>query len=585
MRKALFLLLFLVPFASAQAQDFGCGRDTNRDSSVSNLCPGADQDADLYTVEQGDCDDTDWQIFPGVSTTKGCTSGQIRTCKADGTGYTACSGATFCPNTADTRMYPDEVAGGNCYYFSPTGDNATGTGTFANPWRDLRKISNGFAGRHTPMAGDKFILLGGSYSGSFGATNHFFAGASDDCTATQRCSIICRPGDACAFNFTGDANDYSKLNVFGDFWNIRGLEVLGGNGRGINATAGAKDIRISLNYVHDHDGTADNNLSGISFDQGADGRAHHNFVANICDAGAVGGCLNQNNFGIEVYRGATTIVEANIVNNSVTSFGGIRSKHADYNSVHVFRANYINNVERGGWFGSRNLTVENNLVLPTQQGLVYAEVGGTSYFGDATFRNNTIIIPSGGGVGVAMNPWRTYNANGTLAANSCSGNYIGPVTFSGNIVQSARVGIGTEQRLFAISIYGPDSLRQASVGAGLINLSGNCYHSTAAETTLFGEFENNNGDLTCSGRGSFGGSYTLATWQTASGTSPNNKPAFDSGSVVANPTLAANTHLPTANCLSHGYRNSWVTVGVNPGSGGSNATNRSWVNLFFRRRR
>lgn len=566
------------------APDFGCGRDTNRNGSVAALCSGADQDADGYTVAQGDCDDTRWEIFPGVSTAQGCTTGQWRTCKADGSGYTACSASTFCPNTADTRLYPDESAGGNCYYFNPvTGNNTTGDGSAGNPWQDLRKISSGFSGRYTPVAGDKFIVRGGTTSATFGTTNYLLLENGRDCTASQRCTIICDPRDNCVGDWTGNATVFSKFNMRGNYWNLRGFEITGGAGPGVNVNDGAVDVRTSLNYVHDHDGIASDNLAGIKYDQSAYGRAHHNRVEDICDVEDAEGCLDTNIWDIEIYRGVSTTVEYNILVNNTKQYGCIRSKHADYASVHVFRGNYCSNISLGGLFASRNLTVENNLIS-ADQGLSYRDPGGTSYFGDAVYRNNTIIIPSTGTAGVALTPHRRWDASGNgQAADSagtlpdgCSGDYFGPVTFSGNLIQSARTTLNQDQRLLSIGTYSPDSLRANWTTPGNWSMSGNCFYNTNGLTTLFGEFEANNGDLTCAGRGVNGGNYTLSTWQAA---------GFDTGSVVANPSLDTNTYLPAANCLSHGYRNNWVTVGANLSIGGSNSTGRTLFPIWNRRSR
>ena len=146
----------------AGTTDLGCGRDTNGDGIVNNLCLGDDQDFDGYTTAQGDCDDADWQIYPETLTSKGCGVGQYRSCRADGSGYGPCTNLS--------ALSKSDIGMGvlNIYWVAPNGTTGTNGGTYANPW-DYRCLSqsNGYVCSHTPQPGDAFIFKAGRYTTTY----------------------------------------------------------------------------------------------------------------------------------------------------------------------------------------------------------------------------------------------------------------------------------------------------------------------------------------------------------------------------------------------------------------------------------
>ena len=73
--------------------DIGCGRDTNFDGSIDRWCPatnaGLDADNDGFLVAD-DCNDYDPNIYPGIKDVSGCSAGQYRYCKRDGS-WSSCA--------------------------------------------------------------------------------------------------------------------------------------------------------------------------------------------------------------------------------------------------------------------------------------------------------------------------------------------------------------------------------------------------------------------------------------------------------------------------------------------------------------
>ena len=167
----LFLVLFLFFVSEAMAADIGCGRDTDRNGSVDNYCPGTDQDFDGYAVTQGDCDDTNWQIFPGTLTSSGCSAGSFRTCAANGSGYNSCKALS-------SMTYSDIGSGATrLFWIGPSGSTDLHAGdSYSNP-ADYRCIgdktynstcrSDMRNGTNDIPAGTAFLFLAGTCNTSY----------------------------------------------------------------------------------------------------------------------------------------------------------------------------------------------------------------------------------------------------------------------------------------------------------------------------------------------------------------------------------------------------------------------------------
>lgn len=552
MKYLLVILLFVSP---ALATDIGCGRDTDRNGSVDTACAGTDKDNDGFP-DSTDCDDNDWGIYPGVPTGKGCSAGQWRQCKLDGTGYTSCTASTYCPTTSDLTLHTGDTITA-CKYFATTGNNSTGDGSSGNPYLDYRKISEGFSGNITPTAGTAYIMRGGTYSNQTYTylTTKWFAliGTGRDCTTANPCVLMCYPGETCVIehDIAGDG-EFAQIEIAdADHWRVYGFEMDRndtGEGTSILGYNGAQDLIVARNYVHNVDGIASNNLAGINFDQGATGSIDHNFVQDICDTAAGCGALNNN--GLLMFRGGAQTVAYNTVISTVGTYSGFRIKHADYASTYNVHHNYFSGFGKGFLSSARNGTFTDNLLAGITGACIdISNQGGVSFFGDETIARNTCVT---GGDGITYWPHRTHNTDNSSAANSCSGNAYAGAVASYNIIQNTAASRGATDGGFVSWQYYEEASNETAF-LGLLTADHNVYYSTNGLTSnMFNYWGGNSVVSGCTQQGPTGVIYgTLAAAQAGSGSGvvPANN---ENGSQQTNPGLAANTYIP-ANVSSSTY--------------------------------
>jgi hypothetical protein len=544
------ILALLLLTSTALAADFGCGRDTDRNGSVDNLCPGGDQDYDGVAAADGDCDDGDWQIFPGVSTGKGCTAGQWRTCKADGTGWTSCSSAQWNPTNAAQRLWADDATDSVVYFDDAAGSNSTGDGSFGNPYQDLRKISVGYSGAITPANRTAYILRGGTYDTDYSSSGNWHARISTSCA--DNCIIACYPGETCILRHTDSAKTFYQMVFNASGWWVDGIEfdrADTGEGGAIDfredtgAGAAATNLRARRIYAHNMDGVDNDNLSALRCEQGSTCRFTHNYIADIWDSADPG---DQNTGGIVFFRGGANQAKFNvIVNNGSQNLDfGIKVKHAAYASSYLIEGNYISGHGRGIAYGSRNTTIRRNLIIGAATGIEHGDQGGPSYSGDNLIEYNTVVVSDNG---FQLNPRKSYNINASGAADECSGDYEGEFLHQYNVIQNSRSSFNQENAILTFDTYRSDLLRADYLVGGLLLFSNNCYYSTTSQTLLVNEYAANNGNLTCAGRGDLGGRITLAEWQAA----PYSN---DAGTTATNPSLASGTYFAESmSCEDKGY--------------------------------
>jgi hypothetical protein len=563
-----------VPFF-AHAADIGCGRDTDRNGSVDNYCTGDDADFDGYTTAQGDCDDNNWQVYPGISVATGCSAGQYRTCKAAGTGWTSCvstSTTPYCPNSADTTTHAGKVAL-NCYYIDPVSGNDANAGTYASPWQTLGKISFNVSGRHAPSAGDAFILLGGSYArhaNPYLGYDITMYNRSVSGTATNPIWVINYPGAAPVFDDVA-AETASVYNYLTDYWIFSGIEIDGNDVGGKlllvdgDATTANPNYTVLQNmYIHNVDCTrSDDGSCGMKI-QGGTGTGdivgvtiRNSFWADNIDQEDAGG---DGSYSIGVFRAKDLTIENNvIVASSPTGATGVCTKHSNANSSQTIRGNYFSgftaasgSIQAVG-IGAPATTINNNLFVGS--GLTIRDFGGARYVKDVLIENNTFTNVSRILAGTID---RGYDEDGTSAADTCSGDYYGDVTIQKNIITSNAASYPAEGRLYEISTYGSDANFATWVTGGLLQVDQNCYYNTLSTALAFGLYASNNADTSCTGRGNNGQEYSWAQWQSA---------GYDAAGFNENPTLSATLKATSTNCEAWGYRNSITdatSIGIPP---------------------
>lgn len=523
--------LFVSPLTFAT--DIGCGRDTDRNGSVDTLCIGSDQDNDGYTEAQGDCDDTDWQIFPGTPSTKGLSAGHYRVCKADGSGWTAdttSSVTPYCPSGDYTTTSGKSAT--TCYYFDQaSGNDSTGNGSWANPWKTPNKISYNNGSKYTAQAGDAFIFKSGTYTetAQVDAPNDrvlFFWAAG---TSSNHIWIIGYPGTKPIFQGAIDFYDVGYTHL----WNI---EITQGSldSQGLIARGVSTNVDVALMYIHDKQGVKANNMACIQFTQGGDNSyIHHNFVSDCDDPDAA------QPSGHSIYVGQQDSGERVEYNNMINSDDGhtehcIYEKHLRYASSGILKNNYCqNSTTLVGSSGGQNRTIQNNLAVNCDTGIELYNSAGPTFFGGTLIENNTFIC----NYAVNTKPAHSHNTDGTTTGvvnETCGGN--DPTwevsTYRYNILSSTLSNFEAQLH----GVYKADEMYTLWHTNGAWNTHHNGYYSSGSSTLKMGMFSDNNGcGTTCCNSGSLG-----TTWSTLATIQAN---GYEAGSVQADPQLAANTYL------------------------------------------
>lgn len=551
--KLLFTLLLLLAFNS-YAADIGCGRDTDRNGSVDNYCPGSDADFDGYSVAQGDCDDTEWQIFPGTLTEKGCSEGSFRKCAADGSGYTSCKALS-------SMTYSDIGSGATrLFWIGPSGSTALHAGdSYSNP-ADYRCIgdttynstcrSDMRNGTNDIPAGTAFLFLAGTYNTSYveGEEYHQLYLGYGIGTATNPIYLQGDPTGAAeiVIQGTSTSNYRAGIKVYESAYvYIDKMKVSGGYGRGGAIEFYTSDYgKVTRSTVLDVDGNGgSDNLSGISALCGR-GTSHgcviatHNLVEDVYNTSVP---TNPNNSCIVFYEGEGAKINYNVCLNTRTggAGSGIKYKHSQSYTTYEMIGNFVQNtaadcIETGAPHG----VIRYNLLLGCgtdnyQDCIQVGNVGGGCYFNDLLVEYNTC---EGGNMlnfypvtdyGPIGDPALTFRKNVSVdnkTVYSCGGSMQCPV----NILQ-----------------YGLDTLYDDVMTAGSNNgkkfsITENCWYnsvSTAFQATVFGTNDAPEKDQ--------GAEYaSWSSWAAA---------GVETGSFNENPSFNAIKNSTSTNCKTFGY--------------------------------
>ena len=597
------MLLFACILATnANAADIGCGRDTDRNGNVDNWCPGVDKDFDGYTLAQGDCDDEDWNIQPGRVTTKGCSAGEYRTCKASGAGYTACvASATtpYCP-TGDHVIKTGQAAL-NCYYFNAaTGSNATGDGSYANPWQTGEKISTGASGAHSVVAGDAFIFINGgtAYPEFLLDTSKKAIWISNkDGTSSNPIYFLGYPGNKPVMN--GRILLYeSDYHVVRDF-ELTPTSAFATDNQDVHMYAlGAPNyIDIAGLYIHDTLADRYSNVGCINVAQGGIvPYIHHNYVSNCLDKDdpfSVYGdqSYSSPNIYVNIPKQSSRIEYNSAINSTYAELGNttwheacIQEKHMKYEYQNGYRStikgNYCLNAKSLVYSsGAFNRDITNNLFVAgfpqTGEGthaITIASQAGTFHFGGTVIENNTTI--SSGFLGISA-AWQyrtdeTYSAQAYLEKCSCEyGVDCGatdrlPTTWVESTVQK-NIIVSTRSTFNPvwIGVYSPDITYTLFTNGGdcKYHLDYNGYYSSGSSTLKLEYFTNNTGctDYCCSS-GSLGSQLSgLANIRSGAC-------GWETNAVQEDPQLASGTYIPAnTKMATWGYAGNFTSSGT-PGT-------------------
>lgn len=528
----------------------------NDSTKCYKLCPGGDKDLDGYASDV-DCDDENKAIYPGQATTAGCTGAEVRTCGSNGQ-WSACA-AFSC----------DATGSGTCKFFSPTGNNSTGDGSYGNPWLSLGKVSNwtntpGYT-LHTPVAGDRYYLLAGTYTGVENMVSDISGGVfrcqSRDGTSDNRIQIKTYPGAAVVIDMNNsDSNQKDAFYLLScDYWDIEGvgayLTIRDGYGRGITSyeQTGSEFRNISIINM---DGVANDNHSAMFISTGTSVVIEGLFTGDTIDTITGGNDLNVTNFVAWRMAGLSMKAFSSYWTDATKDHIHWKVKHTNYDSSYLLE----NATFQNGWTavssGDSDIIIRDfraldvNASTTPQAAIIIRDNGGTSFFrGDGLIENGT-LKNSGG---FLFTPNKQYDKDDpyTAAADACSSDasMAGIIEVTNVIIEDDRASYNVDSRVINLDPYGADYFHDEWFLGGefsdvsRLNPNNNCYFNTQAAALSFGAYESNSFTV-CGVDTNSGSTYTFAAWQSA---------GFDAGTYNEDPTLTDELVAESSNCVGRGF--------------------------------
>lgn len=393
------------------------------------------------------------------------------------------------------------------YYIDPQAGNDSHSGlspqeAYRSPAKLVSQYASLQPAGHVDLApGDTVVLMPGvhNYSYLYGEGQWqglFFRDIHG--TADNPITVRGMPG-AEVRNTAPDGTEMSAIYVLqSSFVNIENLDV-SGYGSPV-AVAESQHIAIRDNYIHDADGLAYNNLSGLYLTGNRDVWVEDNFFADNYDRQRIG---NQNNRHIVVFGSIDTHIIGNtMINQNPTAGMGVDYKHlggltAAETGVYEVAYNTIVNANGVG-IGSAapNSHLHHNILVNSGE-IRLADFGGTNQLANELVEYNTIVntgvAPVAGGL--------EYNPN------EYPGYPLGKVTWRNNIVVDKRNYGHSDSSTVVIDRYGGDEFYRRVIEGGLFEADGNLYQTQ--EPARFDIYGANHGNY-----GSLGERSSFEQWQT-----------------------------------------------------------------------
>ena len=535
----IFLVIFLFFTTEAMAADLGCGRDTDRSGTVDQMCPGGDTDFDGYTVAQGDCDDTEWQIYPGTLNSKGCSAGSFRVCNRDGSGYGSCTALADISTAQIGQAYGGTPL--NIYWVSASGTTGGSGGTYASPWA-LRCIGNdnGETCSHTVTAGDAFIIKAGTYNSYYtehGNKRHIYI-YSRTATATNPIYVIGDPTGTAELvgQGTSTSDEVIVMNIDDvDYIVLDNFKIHGGFGAGV-FTKDSNYIDISRMNIYSLDGNGGySNLSGIYMATLTHSNAHHNLISDVYNTAAP---TNENNTQIVLFKGNDQKANYNAVYTTLSGGAGrgIKFKHGSSDSASFeLIGNYVDNsYDSCIEFCQKNGTIKNNLLTncngnsASRAGFCINNIDGGGYpvFNNTVVEYNTCY----------NSPFMQFLDTNSESTSEAYGSPA--LTNRYNVIQDEQTTYSCDGCFMVrYDHYGTQSVYNDVVGNNKAIWNNNCYYNSASTALRFSVFGGSSG--------TFGHLYE--SWSAWTGAS------YDSGSYNENPSLDSIKNATSTHCAGWGY--------------------------------
>lgn len=536
---------FLASASFCFAADVGCGRDTDRNGSVDAMCGGADADFDGYTITQGDCDDASADMFPGITTTTGCGTGQYKTCALDGSGYTSCS--TIATSTCSS--------GSGSTYWVDCDAASDGTGTFASPYQDFKHLTYYYytttppAGHHSVTAGDCIRVKGTCDVKTDTGVQYGEAVMSlrnnTDGTAETPIVITRWPGATTALIGATDQKDGLYIEgtnyVYVSQLKFSSTSTNDGNGLRFTELVGQ---RVYGNEFTAISGNCNENTAAINV-AGTDAIVRNNKIWDL-HGSSTGNAANCT--GIAGWKGDGNVVAYNTIGevSADASAYGIKWKHGEKDTTTYdleIEGNLIYGVPIGIAAAQPNTTVEGNFIsIGTGDYCVgFTDLGGDNALINETIRYNTCLAGASGYFFYGL-PNATYvqSANWDITHNV--------------FVSTKATGVTGENAVIAIAWYADNTEYANFIGADALTVSNNCYYQANAQTLQWSVYGRNT-------TYNLGEDSNFVTWQAENRAGGNDRWAMDANSYVENPSIVAGAATST-NCALRG-----VQFGGTPGGG------------------
>jgi hypothetical protein len=503
-----------------------CGDSIDQDCDGADLlCSGTDQDRDGFTTN--DCDDTNRNVYPGISVacSAACGTG-TKTCQSSGA-FSDCSCSALCEATGS----------GSCYYISQFTGSDSNSGSFQSPWKSFHNIKSKTGSSEQPPnyvalgAGDVVYVMSGTYDQShqYSATERyafFFRGLH--ATADNPITVKAYPGAHVLL--TRRETGPSVYILQSSHIILEGFEVQSQEGDGIWMNE-ADSIEIRNVWVHDVDGVDNDNLSGVKFTRTTNSRLHHSKLHDNYDRtnADTGGSATQNSRNVVLFKGGNNRIDHSIIFQSPSITADktgacVTYKHSQEveDSIFEFDNNMMWNCKfvsvGSASFGTR---IHHNLIINSEP-IRLGDFGGPAHQRDVIIENNTLVNTPA----IIHNPTDTYGA-------------IGLMTFRDNIVVDNSSTYNSIEGLVEIYIYGSDAIYNTVVGGNNLSFSNNCYYNEGLPSPQFNLFSRNGGS-----NGSLGHYYTIEGWQGL---------GYDTNSSIAAPALDAYNAPTNPTCQNKGW--------------------------------
>ncbi|MDZ7938377.1 MAG: right-handed parallel beta-helix repeat-containing protein [Rhodoferax sp.] len=265
-----------------------------------------------------------------------------------------------------------QVTSSGFYFVAPSGNDSTGTGTLAQPWRSLASALNHGA------TGDTLYVRAGTYTGGFNFTNGKIN------------RLIAYPGDATpALDLA-----YTNVNIRTSRTWVEGLEIYNLSHHGFSVDGDQDELVFRRNTVHHlYDPSQSENPAFIFFwDNQYYDRiiVQDNTFHDLFDRGSgLHGDTTANYHGgaLVLYNVRSSLVE----NNEVWAIDGPCIKDKDNGQRNTFRGNYLHDCEGGSVHLSSQYTQDRIEVSWNVLRGSIAVGSQPGYIRDIDIRHNTLF--------------------------------------------------------------------------------------------------------------------------------------------------------------------------------------------------